>query len=327
MMRPNLTKSSLAFVLVFAIGRSVSAEERCSLRGSPDMAQAVGIYDAPTDGTELGHFTGAKVALSVLAFAEGNGGRSLVETAGFRIKGYVRTRDIPVYTARPIPVYAGHVFIGEGRRVSVVGGAPGRLHVERAAAAPLAGVFQGWAQCDAVSLTAKGPPGFSPPGGARGYLVKRGKLDIFEKPRGDLVASMSKAGDGPGVLFWGTDSADGFVHVERRRDIVVDAWARASDLVPLPAGETADQSPEPPVESIVPKLQLQGRARVVRTTTAVALRAAATEGAVAIGGIDAGVEIVVVDVVAGWASVVPSSLAVAPSGAGQFWVHARDLGI
>jgi hypothetical protein len=39
------------------------------------------------------------------------------------------------------------------------------------------------------------------------------------------------------------------------------------------------------------------------------------------------VDVVVVDVVAGWASVVPAALTIAPSGAVQFWTHARDLGI
>jgi hypothetical protein len=57
------------------------------------------------------------------------------------------------------------------------------------------------------------------------------------------------------------------------------------------------------------------------------LRAAATEAAVEIGGIDAGVDVVLVDVVAGWASVMPTSQAFAPSGAAQFWVRARDLGV
>jgi hypothetical protein len=77
----------------------------------------------------------------------------------------------------------------------------------------------------------------------------------------------------------------------------------------------------------VPKIQLQGRAKIVRTTTPVSLRAAATDAAVAIGGIDAGVDVIVVDVVAGWASVMPAALTIAPSGAAQFWTHARDLGI
>jgi hypothetical protein len=290
------------------------------------MPQAVGIYDAPSEGTEIGHFTGAKVGLTVTSFAE-SGGRVSIETTGFRIKGFVRARDIPAYTTRAVSVHAGHLSIGEGRRVSVIGSAPGRLHVERTAQSPIAGVFQGWAPCDAVSLEPKVPPGWTPPGGARGYLSKRPKIDIFEKPEGDLVATLAKASEGQGILFFSADTKDGFVHIEHHGDIIIDAWARSRDLSALPPGETMDQVAQATTQPGVSKVQLQGRAKVVRTTSPVSLRAAATDAAVAIGGIDAGVDVMVVDVVAGWASVMPAALTIAPSGAAQFWTHARDLGI
>ena len=327
MLRPQVTKSSLRVVLLLAICRSAGAEERCVLRGDPVMPQAVGIYDAPSEGKEIGHFTGTKVALTVTSFAEGSGGRDSIETSGFRIKGFVRASDVPAYTTRAVPVHAGHLTIGEGRRVSVVGSGPGRLRVERTAVAPIAGVFQGWAPCDAVSLAPTVPPGWTPPGGARGYLAKKPKIDIFDRPQGDLVASLAKAVDGPGILFWGGDTKDGFVHVEHHADLVVDAWAKVRDLVALPPGETMDQVLPPTIQPGVAKVQVQGRAKIVRTAQAVPLRAAATDAAVAIGGIDAGVDVIVVDVVAGWASVMPAALTIAPSGAVQFWTHARELGI
>ena len=327
MLRPHVTKSSLIVALLATISSSALAEERCVLRGEPVMPQGAGIYDAPTDGNEIGHFTGAKVALTVSAFAEGSGGRDLIETAGFRIKGFVRTSEVPAYTTRVVPVFAGHLSIGEGRRVSVVGSAPGRLRVERVALSPVAGAFQGWAPCDAVSLSPKIPPGWTPPGGARGYLAKRPKIDIFDRPLGDPVASLAKTSDSPGILFWGTDTKDGFVHVELHTDILVDAWARTRDLSALPPGETMDQVAPGTAQSGVPKLQMQGRAKIVHTATAVPLRAAATDAAVTIGGIDAGVDVIVVDVVAGWASVLPASMTIVPSGAVQFWAHARDLGV
>jgi hypothetical protein len=327
MLRHHVTKSSLAVALLLTMSRSAGAEERCVLRGEPVMPEAVGVYDAPSEGKEIGHFTGAKVALTVTSFAESSGGRDLIETSGFRIKGFVRASDIPAYTTRAVPVHAGHLSIGEGRRVTVVGSSPGRLRVERAAVSPIAGVFQGWAPCDAVALSPKVPPGWAPPGGARGYLAKRPKLDIFEQPQGDLVASLTKAVDGPGILFWGGDTKDGFVHVEHHGDIVIDAWAKTRDLTALPPGETMDQVAPGTTQPGVSKIQLQGRAKVVRTSSPISLRAAATDAAVPIGGVDAGVDVIVVDVVAGWASVVPAALTIAPSGAVQFWTHGRDLGV
>ncbi len=327
-MRPHVTKSSLVIGFSLAVlARPASAEDRCVLRGEATMAPAVGIFDAPTEGTELGHFTGVKTPLAVLSFADGPTGRSLVETAGFRIKGYVRARDIPAYTTRAVPLFGAHLSIGEGRRVVVIGSAPGRLRVEKTSTSPVSGVFQGWAPCEGVALSQHEPPGWAPPGGARGYLAKRPRLDLFDQPKGDIVVSVVRAADGPGIPFWGGDTSDGFVHVEHHGDFVIDAWVRVRDLLPLRPGETSDQLAPSPVPSIVPKRELQGRAKVVRTTAAVQVRAAATEGAVAIGSIDAGVDVVVIDVVAGWASVMPSTLAFAPSGAAQFWVHARDLGV
>jgi len=323
----SVTKSSFAFALFFSVARTAHAEDRCVLRGETTIPDGVGIFDAAADGMEIGHFTGTRVALTVSSFPEGSAGRSGIETSGFRVKGFVRARDIPAYTARPVPIYAGHVSIGEGRKVAVIGSGPGRLHVEKTLSTPISGTFQGWAPCDAVSLSPKVPPGWAPPGGARGYVVKRGKIDLYAESRGDLVATLSRGAEPSKILFWGGEPGDGFVHVEYHGDLLIDAWARAQDLSALPPGETMDQLAPGTPQPGVARIQMQGRAKVVRTSTAVQLRAAATDAAVTIGGIDAGMDVVVVDVVAGWASVLPVSLAIAPSGAAQFWVRARDLGI
>lgn len=335
MMRPHVTKSAttLGFcVLVAVVGLLLCAEdahgdEKCVLHGQPTMADGLGIFDAPNEGTELAHFTGVKVALQVTSFGDGSTARSRVETAGFHLAGYVRTRDIPVYTTHPVPVYGGHLSIGEGQRVSVIGASGGRLRVERTAASPISGVFQGWAPCDAVSLAPGTPPTWARPGGARGYIVRQPKMDLFERPRGGLFATLTRAADGPGIVFWGSDSSDGFVHVEHHGDLVVDAWARLRDLAVLPPGDTADAVAPVTTQTVVAKPQLQGRARVVRATSAVELRATPTEAAVVIGGIDAGVDVVVVDVVGTWARVMPVTFAIAPTAPAEFWVHTRDLGV
>jgi hypothetical protein len=226
-----------------------------------------------------------------------------------------------------VPVYGSHLSIGEGRRVSVVGTSAGRLRVERTSTSPIAGVFQGWAPCDAVSLAPVVPPTWAPPGGARGYIVRQPKMDLFERPKGGLFATIARAADGPGIVFWGGDSSDGFVHLEHHGDLVVDAWARLRDLAALPPGDTADGVAPVATQTVVPKPQLQGRARVVRATSSVELRATPTEAALVIGGVDAGVDVVVVDVVGTWARVMPVTFDIAPTAPAEFWVHARDLGV
>ncbi len=107
----------------------------------------------------------------------------------------------------------------------------------------------------------------------------------------------------------------------------MDAWAKLTDLKALPPGETMDQL-APPVTSRNPaRLAVQGEPRSVKTTREVPLRRAAKDGDAPIGVIEIGTETYVLDVIAGWASVMPKALNVIPAESGQFWVKAADLGI
>jgi hypothetical protein len=332
--RPSKTVSvGLArFLAILALGSlsiapPAKADEGCTLRGEVSLPESVAVYDGATGGREIAHFTGAKVELSVSSFPDSSSGRAVIETSGFRIKGFARARDLPVYTARSVPVSAGHVWIGEGRRVAIIGGAPGRLHAERALASPLSGNFQGWAPCEAFTLTERVPSGWSPPGGARGYVMARERISLYSAPRGDVVTSIERAGGGPSVLLWSMDREGSWVHVVRHADVLLDAWAKAEDVSPLPPGETMDQlAPSTSVPG-TPRIVAQGQSKTVRVASPVSIRIGASDTAGVIGGVDAGVEIMVLDTVAGWASVVPKALTVAPSGSLQFWVRTKELGL
>jgi hypothetical protein len=76
-----------------------------------------------------------------------------------------------------------------------------------------------------------------------------------------------------------------------------------------------------------PRLAVQWETRSVRAGRVLKIRAAASETGTLIGVVEQGTEIYVLDVVAGWASVLPKSLNIAPAGDGQFWVRAPDLGL
>jgi hypothetical protein len=330
MMALDMTKSTaLSVFLVLGAAtpsRPALAEPGCSLSGEPVMANGVAIYDAPSGGTELAHFTGAKVGLTVSSFPEAAGGRARVETTGFRIQGFLRARDVPAYTAHSVPVYAGHVWIADGRRVTVIGAGPGKLHVEKALVTPISGYFHGWAPCDAFTLSPRVPAGFSPDGDARAYVLKKDRLDLYSEANGSVVTSIERAADGPGVLFFGGDRSGGWVHVEYHGDVILDGWIRAGDTTALPPGETMDQLAPSVREPGSPRLSLAGTTKVVRVASPAAIRAAASDAAAVIGGVDPGVDVYVLDVVAGWASVLPKALGLA-AGSGQFWVRARDLGL
>jgi hypothetical protein len=332
MMRVDVTKSPALLTFTFAAlgllhARPARAEGACVLRGEPVLPSSVAVYDAPVGGTEIAHFTGAKVALSVSSFPESPGARAAIETRGFRLTGFVRAKDVPVFTTRAVPVYAGHVWIGEARRVAIIGAADGRLRVEKSVSWPLVGSFQGWAPCESLTLEERVPPGWSPPGGSRGYVVKRDHIELFSEANGAIVTAIDRAADGPGALLWSDSREGAWIHVEHHGDVVIDAWARAKDVSPLPPGETMDQLAPGVSRPGTPRIQLQGQPKVVRVPAPIALRAAASDAAAVTGGIDAGVEVAVLDVVAGWASVIPKALNLAPSGTNQFWVRAKDLGI
>jgi hypothetical protein len=127
-------------------------------------------------------------------------------------------------------------------------------------------------------------------------------------------------------LFFSTEESGAWVRVEYHGEVVVDAWAKKSDLEALARGETMDQLATPPFVRGPARLALPNAPRVVKAPREIPLRAVAKDGE-PIGVIGAGAETVVLDVVAGWVSVLPKALDVVPVENGQFWVKKEELGI
>lgn len=331
-MRPDVTtldkKLTMLAILAFsALPRAAQADPACSLQGSAILPKGSGIYEGPSGGSPIATFTGAQVGLTVTSFPESVGGRAQVVTSGFRIRGFVRAKDIPVFTAHTVPVYAGHVWIAEGRKVSVLAATDGRMHVELSASFPMSGSFHGWAPCDAFSFSPKTMPGWTPEGGMRGYVVKKDRVELYAEPRGDVVAGIEPVSWGNGVLVWSAERSGPWLHVEHHGEVILDGWLRAADVSALPPGETMDQQTPPSTQPGSPRLAVQGNTRTLTTAREVNLRAKAGDANPLIGSIEPGVEVLVMDVVAGWASVLPKSLAVMPTEGAQFWTRAKDLGI
>ena len=116
------------------------------------------------------------------------------------------------------------------------------------------------------------------------------------------------------------------VRLEYHGEVVVDAWAKNSDLEALARGETTDQLASPPFVRSPARLALQSAPRIVKAPRQIPLRAAAKDGE-PIGVIEASAETYVIDVVAGWVSVLPQALDVMPVENGQFWVKKEELGL
>ena len=129
------------------------------------------------------------------------------------------------------------------------------------------------------------------------------------------------------MRFFSTEQRGGYVHVQYQGDVNVNAWAKASDLTPLPRGETSDLPPGSYNMSSPPQLQLPQTPRTVKTTRELPLRLAAKDAEPPVGVIETDTEVYVMDTVAGWASVLPKSLHVLPVGTDSFWVKSPDLGL
>jgi hypothetical protein len=110
-------------------------------------------------------------------------------------------------------------------------------------------------------------------------------------------------------------------------EVSVTAWAKKSQLFALPEGEMQDQLAPTRVVRSAPKLAIAGSPPLRRASQSVPLRIAASASAPVIGEVESEAEFYVIEVVAGWASVMPRSLSVVPPPNRQFWVETKAIGL
>lgn len=320
-------------LLSAAPGAHAQAAPTCSIQGTALMPKDLSIHDAAQGGQPIARFSGGESALTVTEFPTGSSGRARVETGtgngSFRISGWVDATQIPVFTARQVPIHPGHLWIGKNQKVSVLGATGSSLKVKKKLTTPIQQSFSATAPCSFFTLEERTPPGWSVPGHARGYVVKKDQLELYDEGRSgsSLITVLNRAPSSNGILLWSTERRGGWVRVEHHGAIVLDAWARSRDLKALPPGETMDQLKGPVSKRNPPRLALAEQPKLVTTTREIELRDAAGDKAKVIGKIERTTETYVLDIVAGWASVLPKSLHVAPVGEQQFWVKASELGL
>jgi hypothetical protein len=257
-----------------------------------------------------------------LKVSTGNGSGNLA------VQAYVNLGDVVLYAKRQLPVVQGHVWIAQHADVTAADVSPGKVLVLRRETFPIAQEFRTWAPCDALGLDYAPTPGWDKPGNARGFLVEKPEIELFDSSSRErhAVWTLRRADFGSGILLFSDRRANGLAHVEFHAGIVFDGWVKSSDLKWLPAGETSDQYvPTPPVRSS--QLKVQGTPRVVKTDKSVVLRLAPKADATALGQVEPGTELYVTDIVAGFASVLPKAMNLAPAAGGQFWVDRAELGL
>ncbi len=327
----------VALVALLAAAPTVSQAKppgtapNCGQRGRVVFDKDTVLTDA--SGRRLARFSGGESAVTFLAPPSGGSDLAHIETGtgrgSFRVNGFVKADELPIFTSMNVPVVSRHLWFGPGARVAAAGSSGGMVRIEKQLTRPFDQRFSTSADCSVLTFTPPAPAAATIPGDARVYLLKAPQLDLFEEvpPTGAPLATLRRSQQQTSVPFYGTEARGGFVRVHYRGELNVDAWARASDLQALPRGETADTStPSFMLLSSPPELALSQLPRTVKTTRELPLRISAREAETPIGVVEVDTELFVMDTVAGWAKVLPKSLHILPVDELAFWVKQADLG-
>ena len=303
----------------------------CGQRGRVIFDKDATLADA--SGRKLARFSGGESAVTLLAPPANGSDLARIETGSgrgsFRIAGFVKATDLRLYAGTNLPVVSGRVWLGVGTQVTAVGSNGGKVRIEKQMSTPFNQRFSALADCSALTFNPTAASGSSMPGSARVFLMKVALLDLYSDvpPTGSPFMTLQRAPLVDSVRFFSTEQRGGFIHVQYQGEVNIDAWARASELTPLPRGETSDLPPGSYSMSTPPQLQLPQPPRTVKTTRELPLRLAARDAEAPIGVIETETEVYVMDTIAGWANVLPKSLHILPAGALSFWVKSADLGL
>lgn len=322
--RPVRRASSAALLVSAGLLASTPARADCTVRGTPVLPKTVQLFGSSKGTDVIATFTGQATA-AALTFA-GAARAGLKTTSGFRLEGYVDIGTVPIFTARDVTVAEGHVFIGTGRVVKVLGGTDASVQLEFTAPMPVDQTVRATAVCEALALDPPPTRVASPPEGARAWVTKRTPLVLRGKPGGDGVFRFTSDSAKGALLFWGTEVRGGAVKVSLASDLVVDAWADTKDLEAMPRGEMVDAVATAGVTVVKPpKVSLGGSVRLVKAPVEMPIRAKGDDAAIPIGTLEAGTEVAVLETIVGWSNVVPTTFAVTPPAGGGFWVKAATL--
>ncbi len=323
-----------AALLAVSSGRSEAKPPEpapsCGQRGHVVFDATTTLTDAA--GHAIARFSGGESAVTFIAPPVEGSDLSKIETGtgrgSFRLQGFVKASELRLYTNANVPVVSGHVWLAAGTRVSAVGSSAGKVRVDKQLTRPFLQRFSGSLECSGLTFNPPAPPAFSLPGAARMFVMKGAELELYASlpPVGAPLFTLVRAPDIEGVSFFSTEQRGGFVHVQYRGEVNIDAWAKAEQLTPLPRGETFEVPQSRYSLTSPPKLDLPAPPPTVKAKRELPIRSVAKESEAPIGVIEIDTEVFVLETVAGWAKVLPKSLHVLPHGDRSFWVKSADLG-
>jgi hypothetical protein len=245
------------------------------------------------------------------------------------LDGYIDVKAVPLYLRNDVPLVNEHVIAARGTRVQFAGAHGENLRVTVNLDAPLNDTFTVSLPCQALSIEAPKTDPWKVPSQVRGYVMKVSSAPLFNAPGSDAlpVTTVHLSPDSHGALFFGDRREGDFIHVLYRRDVKLDGWMSVKDLELLPKGELVDQRNHRPSESRKERLRVASDARLLRAKSEIPLYGKADPKLPPIGTVPQDTELYVLDVVVGWANVLPKHLDVVPLTDRRFWVRVNALGL
>jgi hypothetical protein len=304
-------------------------QNACRFSGVTTPSLDVPLFDH--QGSAVARFGGVPVELIASDWPKQASGLLHVTTSGdghLSLDGYIDVKAVPLFLRDDVPIVEGHVIVSRGTRVQFASAEGETLRVAINLDAPLKDTFTVSLPCQTLTIEAPKTEPWKMPSRARGYVMKVPSAPLFDAPGAGALPVMTVhvSPEAHGVLFFGDRREGDFIHVLYRRDVKFDGWMSVKDLELLPKGELVDQTNLRPSETHESRLRVASDARLLRAKSEIPLYGKADPKRPPIGTVPQDTELYVLDVVVGWANVLPKHLDVVPLTDRRFWVRANALG-
>jgi hypothetical protein len=338
-----MTKRSLYSVILFAAGvsaagvcatRSSHADEpqqkalSCQVQGTTPVKADTLVFDRGSGGTAHAKLTGSKLPLSITHFPNPLKGRVRISTShgtkSLRIDGWVDRGAIRYFAAADLPVIGHNIWISKGQELKITGASLKGFTVEHKVLGSTDKPLSVNVGCDAVSLAFPAADASEPPERARTYQMKKDSIDLYDKPRGDVIYTL-QMDENTRKVFWSSEARGGYLHLISRADITIDAWAKYGTVTYLRHAELFDLAAVAPKPFKSRKLAIKDPPDVVIVSNEVPIHAKPENSPSSIGWLEPGARIYPMEVSGDWTNVMPESLAVLPPDGGGFWVRTSGL--
>ncbi len=306
--------------------------ESCRLQGLavPDIDTEI----RDEAGQAIARLTGTATplevkALPVMPSALARIVTSTAEVRGFRIEGWASVRMLGIRAKTRIEVVPSVLALTPGVRLDAVVRVGNDLFVEKRLERDFAQTFVARADCAMLGFAdASVYPDPLPPK-ARIYRLDNASLSLFDAATNAAKSlyTLARHASSDPVLFFAISSEGNWVSLRYDGEVTITAWAKKQDLAALPPGEVQDQLLPARRQRTPPKLAFGGSPQLLRAARSAPLRIQAAASAKPVGELESDAEFYVLEVVSGWASVLPRSLAIMPAPNRLFWVEAKAIGL